>query len=170
MRCRAKFGEVYKILLLLEAVQSIPSVRSNERIRTGIWNGTRHPKNQLSSKLSAVNMTSPMCHRQRLGACFVWCLFLQQILTVSGQEGFWEGPYELPVIPAAVANLPDGKLLMWSAYDLLDSNRRGNGQTWTAIWDPNQPDVKPEGVLVKTTGHDSTFRSFSDKQCAHENG
>lgn len=72
------------------------------------------------------------------------------------QLGFWEGPYDLPVIPVAVANLPDGKVLVWSAYDLTNSNRRGEGKTWTAIWDPEAPNVKPAGELIETTGHDST--------------
>jgi galactose oxidase len=60
------------------------------------------------------------------------------------------------VIPTAVANLPNGKLLVWCAYDLLDFSAQGNGQTWTAVWDPSQPNVKPEGELVNTTGHKST--------------
>jgi hypothetical protein len=75
--------------------------------------------------------------------------------TASVQQGYWEGPYELPIIATSVANLPDGTLLLWSAYDLFDTNRRGEGKTWTAVWDYRQPSVKPPGLLVATTGHDS---------------
>jgi hypothetical protein len=80
--------------------------------------------------------------------------------TAHGQQtasvqGYWEGPYELPIVAASVANLPDGTLLLWGAYDLLDTNRRGNGKTWTAVWDYRQPSVKPPGIVVATTGHDS---------------
>jgi hypothetical protein len=70
-------------------------------------------------------------------------------------QGYWEGPYELPIIATSVANLPDGTLLLWGAYDLFDTNRRGEGKTWTAVWDYRQPSVKPPGLLVATTGHDS---------------
>jgi hypothetical protein len=89
--------------------------------------------------------------------------------TTHGQtasvQGYWEGPYELPVIAASVANLPDGTLLMWGGFGLLELNRRGEGKTWTAVWDYRQPNVTPPGILVATTGHDSKY--VSDWLCQH---
>jgi hypothetical protein len=74
------------------------------------------------------------------------------------QVGYWEGPYELPIIAAAVANLADGNLLLWGTYDTFAYSRAGKGKTWTAVYDYRQPNVKPRGVLVATTGHDSTYQ------------
>jgi hypothetical protein len=80
-------------------------------------------------------------------------------------QGYWEGPYELPIIAASVANLPDGTLLLWGSFDLLLLNRRGEGKTWTAVWDYRQPNVKPPGILVATTGHDSKCVSGWHRLC-----
>lgn len=47
----------------------------------------------------------------------------------------WTGPYTTPVIAVSTANLPDGRILMWSAFK-RDDYLSGTGKTWTATFDP----------------------------------
>jgi hypothetical protein len=98
-----------------------------------------------------------------LGSLHLLLLVLTTTVHVSAQDnphqvGYWEGPYELPIIAAAAANLADGNLLLWGTYDKFAYSRGGKGKTWTAVYDYRQPNIKPEGVLVATTGHDSTYQ------------
>lgn len=71
--------------------------------------------------------------------------------------GLWEGPYPTPIIGAGVANVPDGRLLLWSAYarsvfsqpDVMDKQR-----TRTALLDPTSPHTSSTEALVSETDHD----------------
>jgi galactose oxidase len=67
----------------------------------------------------------------------------------------WTSVIPLPVDPIAVANLPSGKLLMWSANDQYsyegDIGNR-NGQTYTAVFDPSNGGSSE--ILVTNTGDD----------------
>jgi hypothetical protein len=67
----------------------------------------------------------------------------------------WEGPIELPVIAAAMANVDNGKIVMWSGAYLADSSYRHNldQKTWTTVWDPAAPN-DAVATLVETSGHD----------------
>lgn len=63
----------------------------------------------------------------------------------------WDGPHATPVTAVAIANLPNGKILMWSAYlrTLWDYD---TSKTWTALYDPETDDLTEE--LVENTNHD----------------
>lgn len=76
-------------------------------------------------------------------------------LPTVGNGGVWQGPFETPIIGAAVANLPDGRLLIWSAYDraiFSQPDFSDNGKTRTAILDPVAMTSTEE--LVVDTDHD----------------
>ena len=65
--------------------------------------------------------------------------------------GIWSGAIGFPLVPAAAAQLPNGKLLTWSAYH-PGSFVGGTGQTQTAILDPATSAVSQR--TVTETGHD----------------
>jgi galactose oxidase len=65
-------------------------------------------------------------------------------------EPEWSGPYTLPLIAVAAANLPNGEILYWSAYER--TNYGGSGKTYTAIFDPDTG-LSSE-ALVQNTNHD----------------
>ncbi|HET9646431.1 MAG TPA: RICIN domain-containing protein [Burkholderiaceae bacterium] len=67
------------------------------------------------------------------------------------RRGSWSAPQTLSLVPVAAANLPNGKVLFWSAYDRF---RFGgdNGKTYTSIWDPVTGAAGE--ALVTNTGHD----------------
>jgi galactose oxidase len=76
--------------------------------------------------------------------------------SLSVQPSLWTGVIDLPVTPIAIANLPDGTLLMWSAYEQYSyEGDIGNaaGQTWTAIFNPSTM-TSSSSVLVTNTGAD----------------
>jgi len=80
-----------------------------------------------------------------------------QIVPFTGNSGnqlpsSWSSVIPLPVNPIGVANLPNGKLLMWSAFDTFSFETDiGNnpGQTFTAIFDP-ATDTATERVVTNT--------------------
>jgi galactose oxidase len=53
----------------------------------------------------------------------------------SATKGLWVNTVDFPIVPAAAAVLPNGKILLWSAYK-LDDFGGGTGFTQTAIYDP----------------------------------
>lgn len=63
----------------------------------------------------------------------------------------WTAPQTLPMVPVAAANLPSGKVLVWSSYDRFNFGGDG-GQTYTAIFDPATGSSTE--TLVTNTGHD----------------
>lgn len=71
--------------------------------------------------------------------------------------GVWSPTFELPMVAVAMANLPDGKVLMWAANLKTDfAGAVNSGHTWTSVWDPENPyDAVAE--LIETTDHDSKF-------------
>jgi galactose oxidase len=67
----------------------------------------------------------------------------------------WSDPIALPVNPIAAANLPDGRLITWSAYDEFDfQGDIGNqpSQTYTSVFNPETGASSP--VLVTHLGYD----------------
>ena len=66
-------------------------------------------------------------------------------------DGLWEGPYDLPLVPAAGANLPDGRILGWSARAKF-SFGRGAQQTVTTIFDPETLTASEQ--VISNTRHD----------------
>jgi len=63
----------------------------------------------------------------------------------------WSAVGTLPLVPVSMANLPDGKVLLWSAEDRFAFNT-GRGRTYTATFDPADGSVTER--LVSETGHD----------------
>jgi galactose oxidase len=64
---------------------------------------------------------------------------------------YWSPKVNFTLVPVAAANMPDGRLLLWSAYARLDFGG-DHGQTYTAIYDPATG--KSVEKLVTVTGHD----------------
>jgi galactose oxidase len=81
----------------------------------------------------------------------------QQIWNVASQNtlaSYWSAPITLPIVPVAAANLPDGRVLVWSA-DNSTSFTPGEvspGTTYTTIFDPTTNSSSE--VIVSNTGHD----------------
>ena len=69
-----------------------------------------------------------------------------------GQPGTaqWSAPVPIAIVPVAGANLPDGRLLLWSANSPL--NFTAGGQTYTELFDPVAMAASEQ--LVTATGHD----------------
>jgi galactose oxidase len=68
----------------------------------------------------------------------------------------WSAVTQLPVDPIGVANLPNGNLVMWSAYDPYtyesDIGNSSSGQTYTAVFNPVT--LASTETLVTNTGDD----------------
>ncbi|MEL6866315.1 MAG: PA14 domain-containing protein, partial [Bacteroidota bacterium] len=70
---------------------------------------------------------------------------------MNNAQGAWSSVIDMPLIAAAMANLPNGKVLMWSAKDKLSFG--GNlGRTWTAVYDPVTDNIAE--FLIDETNHD----------------
>lgn len=69
----------------------------------------------------------------------------------AARLGVWSPPQAISLVPVAAANLPDGKVLFWSAYDRFNFGG-DNGKTYTSIWDPSTGAATE--TLVTNTGHD----------------
>ena len=82
-------------------------------------------------------------------------IMLSHVLTaqIGGPNGSgqWSPVYDMPLIAVAMANLPDGKVLCWSAKD-RDGFGGGGNRTYTSVYDPS--DNSFTDVLVTVTGHD----------------
>lgn len=65
----------------------------------------------------------------------------------------WAGPYGLTIVAGAGANLPDGRILLWSSYarSSFQGGDRG-GKTQITIFDPNT--LKSTSREVANTQHD----------------
>jgi galactose oxidase len=74
-----------------------------------------------------------------------------KIDTPSTTGGRWSNPIALSLVPVAAANLPNGKVLLWSSHDRLDLVGTG-GKTYTLIYDP-ATNLATERYVTET-GHD----------------
>src|SRR5690606_21297146 len=74
-------------------------------------------------------------------------------------DGQWGDIIEFDIVPVAVANLPDGRLVTWSSkyHDHFDMN---DGYTFTQIFDPNGGLDGKGGVLPRTVNE-----TFHDMFC-----
>ena len=72
----------------------------------------------------------------------------------STGQGSWAPKVNMPSIPVAAANLPDGRILTWAAYKKDDYKPYGsdNQQTYTSIFNPSNNQTSLE--LVDKTDHD----------------
>ncbi|KAF2258474.1 galactose oxidase [Lojkania enalia] len=66
-------------------------------------------------------------------------------------KGLWINTIDFPIVPAAAAMLPNGKVLLWSAWK-LDDYGGANGYTQTIIYDPATGASTPR--TVTNTQHD----------------
>ncbi len=68
-------------------------------------------------------------------------------------QGSWSPVYTSDnMIASASANLPDGKILSWSAFMPTSFNQNDNGRTYTSIFDPTTNSFL--STIVSNTGHD----------------
>jgi len=73
---------------------------------------------------------------------------------INKTQSKWAGPYKMPLVASAAANLPDGRILTWAAYAKLKFHYGdvGIGKTYTSVFDP-KTNRSSEG-LVSNTEHD----------------
>ncbi|MBS0164801.1 MAG: RICIN domain-containing protein [Nitrospira sp.] len=76
---------------------------------------------------------------------------LWQIDTASTTGGKWSAAIPLSLVPSAAANLPNGKILLWSSDSRLDFDQNLGGHTYTSIFDPATKSASER--LVSQTGH-----------------
>ncbi|KAL5414523.1 hypothetical protein PMIN04_008983 [Paraphaeosphaeria minitans] len=69
----------------------------------------------------------------------------------AASKGLWVSTVDFPLVPAAVATLPNGKVLVWSSFS-RDDFGGSNGFTQTAIYDPATGESTPR--TVTNTNHD----------------
>ena len=62
----------------------------------------------------------------------------------------WSGVTNLSIVPAAASNLPNGKVLFWSAEDRFSFTSGGN-RTYSTLFDPDN--LTASERLVSETGH-----------------
>ena len=94
-----------------------------------------------------------MNNKQKLlRALIIAPLFMSyNVFADYSDTGRWSDVIDLDLVPVAVANLPDGKLLAWSAKDKLNFGGT-NGRTWTTVFDPQNETFS--STLVSETNHD----------------
>jgi len=76
-------------------------------------------------------------------------------MTSATLHAIWSPVIPLPLDPIAMANLPDGRILMWSAdspYTFLSDIGLTPSKTYTGIFDPATHSATR--VIVSNTGHD----------------
>ncbi|UOY06097.1 DUF1929 domain-containing protein [Muricauda sp. SCSIO 64092] len=71
------------------------------------------------------------------------------------QDGQWSDPVGFGLVPVAVANLPDGRLITWSSQFRDTYLGAGDGATFTEIFDPFLgADGQALGEFTSNTNHD----------------
>ena len=62
------------------------------------------------------------------------------------QSSDWDGPFNTKIVGAGAANLPGGKVLLWSGQQ--SNHWGGGGQTLTVIWDPSNNSMQQKTVTT----------------------
>ncbi|MDC0434552.1 DUF1929 domain-containing protein [bacterium] len=83
--------------------------------------------------------------------CSGWMQIASAQTLVSHSQSSWTAPFTVPLVPAAGSNLPDGRVLMWSATRKDNYSPRRN-RTSMSIFDPVQ--MTATDKLVQNTNHD----------------
>ena len=86
-----------------------------------------------------------------LSLSFLFSVWITEANCQPSEIGEWSGVIETPLIPVAVANLPDGRVLYWSARGKFDFTGP-TGATSTGIFDPSTGVSTEE--FVANTEHD----------------
>jgi galactose oxidase len=79
-----------------------------------------------------------------------WELLSTILPTLPPGAPEWEY-FPLPIVPSASANLPDGRVLFWSAYAKMNWGGQ-RGETWVSILDPETGAFTE--ALIANTQHD----------------
>jgi galactose oxidase len=95
------------------------------------------------SQTAGTQLIQWACHG---GSNQVW-----KIDNPSTTGGKWSASFPLTLVPVAAANLPNGKVLLWSSHDRFTFGN-GGGKTYTATFDPTINSATER--LVQETGHD----------------
>ena len=106
----------------------------------------------LSVTINEMNLINMKNKQKLLGALALLPILMSaQVFADYSDTGRWSDVIDLDIVPTSLANLPDGKLLAWSAKDKLGFG--GNtGKTWTTIFDPQNETSTT--TLVSETKHD----------------
>ncbi|MFK7808423.1 MAG: galactose oxidase-like domain-containing protein, partial [Saprospiraceae bacterium] len=90
-----------------------------------------------------------------IGGVFFCTLFSLKAQNES-TEGSWGSPISFDIVPVAVANLPDGRLITWSSQFPGTFIEIGDGMTYTELFDPsgNGGLGQALGSTVTATDHD----------------
>lgn len=72
-------------------------------------------------------------------------------ISATSLPSFWSPKVPFTLVPAAAANMPDGRILLWSAYGRSFFGG-DHGKTYTAIYNPATGQTIEQ--LVTVTGHD----------------
>lgn len=78
-------------------------------------------------------------------------LMSAEVFAAASDTGRWSEKIDLDLVPVAISNLPDGKVLAWSAKDKLAFGG-STGRTWTTVFDPLNETYT--STLVSETNHD----------------
>ncbi|OBR40598.1 hypothetical protein A9200_15170, partial [Maribacter hydrothermalis] len=95
-------------------------------------------------------------NRKILFCLSISTLFLQLSFAQSlNQIGEWSDPIPFGIVPVAVANLPDGRLICWSSQFRDTFRDAADGSTFTEIFDPSIGlNGMALGETVTQTNHD----------------
>jgi galactose oxidase len=74
-------------------------------------------------------------------------------------KGEWSAVQKMSIVPTAAANLPNGKVLLWSSYDPIGFSE-DHGKTYTIIYNPL--DATFTQTIVSNTGHDMFCSGISN--------
>ncbi|MEM8765403.1 MAG: galactose oxidase-like domain-containing protein [Bacteroidota bacterium] len=81
--------------------------------------------------------------------------FFLNLRAQNDVNGSWSDPIEFGIVPVAVANLPDGRLLTWSSRFRFSFAEVSDGATFTEIFDPFMgTDGQALGEFTSNTDHD----------------
>ena len=83
---------------------------------------------------------------------FLFVLTTLQLSAQNATQGSWSPIYSADLTPVAATNLPDGKILTWSAYDRYINGGDGGGKTFTSLFNPANNSFTT--TLTSNTGHD----------------
>uniref|UniRef100_UPI00257BDDEB PKD domain-containing protein n=4 Tax=Maribacter TaxID=252356 RepID=UPI00257BDDEB len=99
------------------------------------------------------------CHINwgRFSVSFIFLFFISSSYSQALNEvGEWGGAIPFEIVPVAVANLPDGRLLTWSSQFPNTFDEIGDGYTYTELFDPNGNNGlgRALGMTLTDTDHD----------------
>jgi galactose oxidase len=91
---------------------------------------------------------------KKIGLSLACVLASVSMISMAWAQSHWEPKINFTLVPAAAANMPDGRVLLWSAYgrDVFKNPPGDPGKTYTAIFDPVTGVAVEQ--LVTVTGHD----------------